>query len=336
VGLGDTTLVVDTAVSPDGRYLAVASPGDWLQQRGTVRVYAVEDMPKSPPVGLVECQFPVHEIGRDEQVVAVAYTATGDLVTFAREPATVTTWRPYSQTSDPQVSPGCAGCFDPLTHPGLERVSRIALPGESVRDTGHDLFHANVGGGMACASCHGEATDDAHVWDFEGIGPRRTQNMRGGLLGTEPFHWEGDMADFSMLVHEVMTGRMGGFEVEPDMQQALAEWIDVQPAMVLEDRTQAASARGRALFESEGVGCTDCHSGPMLTNNLSVDVGTGEVLQVPSLLGLGWRGPYMHDGCAVTLMERFDPACGGGDQHGKTSQLSEAEKADLVAYLMTR
>ncbi|HKO95150.1 MAG TPA: cytochrome-c peroxidase, partial [Polyangiaceae bacterium] len=63
------------------------------------------------------------------------------------------------------------------------------------------------------------------------------------------------------------------------------------------------------------------------------DVGTGGSFQVPGLLGLALRPPYMHSGCAKTLLERFQPECGGGDAHGKTSQLSEAQKLDLVAYL---
>ena len=68
------------------------------------------------------------------------------------------------------------------------------------------------------------------------------------------------------------------------------------------------------------------------TNNRTVDVGTGEALQVPSLLGVGARGPWMHDGCASTLKERFDPAC-GGDAHGDTSRLDEEEIDSLVRFL---
>jgi hypothetical protein len=40
----------------------------------------------------------------------------------------------------------------------------------------------------------------------------------------------------------------------------------------------------------------------------------------------------MHDGCAPTLADRFG-ACGGGDRHGHTSQLTADQVADLVAYL---
>jgi cytochrome c peroxidase len=53
------------------------------------------------------------------------------------------------------------------------------------------------------------------------------------------------------------------------------------------------------------------------------------------LRNLQVRAPYMHDGCATTLKDRFDPNCGGGDKHGVTSHLTPAEIDDLVAYLET-
>ena len=44
----------------------------------------------------------------------------------------------------------------------------------------------------------------------------------------------------------------------------------------------------------------------------------------------------MHDGCAPTVAGRFtDPRCGGGERHGRVSQLSPGQLADLVAYLET-
>jgi cytochrome c peroxidase len=56
------------------------------------------------------------------------------------------------------------------------------------------------------------------------------------------------------------------------------------------------------------------------------------MFKVPSLLGVAVRAPYMHDGCAATLRDRFG-ACGGGDLHGKTSTLSETQLSDLIAFL---
>jgi hypothetical protein len=40
----------------------------------------------------------------------------------------------------------------------------------------------------------------------------------------------------------------------------------------------------------------------------------------------------MHDGCAATLRDRFDPAC-GGNLHGNAEILDESELSDLIAYL---
>ena len=80
------------------------------------------------------------------------------------------------------------------------------------------------------------------------------------------------------------------------------------------------------------VACASCHSGPSLTNNETVDVGTGRKFQVPSLIGIRNRAPFMHDGCATTLFERFDASC-GGDQHGDLSGLSEGDLDDMVAYM---
>jgi len=31
-------------------------------------------------------------------------------------------------------------------------------------------------------------------------------------------------------------------------------------------------------------------------NNTTIDVGTGQPLQVPSLRGVSWRAPFMHNG----------------------------------------
>jgi mono/diheme cytochrome c family protein len=246
--------------------------------------------------------------------VAVDFDASGLLYTLSREPAELDIY-------DPDL--------------GLSRVVTIALDRRSVRDTGHELFHSDVGSGLSCASCHGEALDDGHIWNFRGIGERRTQNIRGGFLATAPFHWDGDMSSFKHLVDDVMTGRMGGFAVKDEYAVALGRWIDRQPALRLPAGDAAAVARGKELFHASETQCASCHSGDAMTNNQSADVGTGALLQVPSLRGLGLRAPFMHDGCAKTLEERFTPDCGGGDKHGRTSQLSSEQIGDLTAYLRT-
>lgn len=215
----------------------------------------------------------------------------------------------------------------------------IELGGESMYDTGHALFHeaANASGTMACANCHPEGHEDGLVWNFANVGARRTQSIAGGILATAPFHWNGDLDGFDSLMNDVFTGRMAGPQLDAPKKLAVARWIDAIPAAKISPAINAdAAARGKVLYDDAQVGCASCHSGVRLTNNQSVFVGTSGSLQVPSLRGISARAPFMHDGCANTLEERFtNVACGGGDQHGHTSQLSTAQIADLVAYLKT-
>jgi hypothetical protein len=208
----------------------------------------------------------------------------------------------------------------------------IPFAGDRFDDTGHTIFHADAGSFIACASCHPEGGDDGRVWSFSDGAKRRTQSLRGGVAGTAPFHWDGMLKDMAGLVDEVFVKRMRGPELNGEQAAALAAWIETIPRLPARPETPAA-ARGRALFFDPKIDCARCHAGPRYTNNLSMDVGTGGVFQTPSLLGVGWRAPFMHDGCAPTLRARFAPC--GGSNHGNTAQLSEAQLADLIAFLET-
>jgi mono/diheme cytochrome c family protein len=159
--------------------------------------------------------------------------------------------------------------------------------------------------------------------------------LQTGLYGTEPFHWAGDETDMGQLMKDVFVTRMSGPSLPADQLNALVSWIDAQPRRPHAGPTDTAAAdRGRVLFnDTNGAACASCHAGARLSNNTSADVGTGRAFQVPSLVGIGTRGPFMHNGCAQTLRDRFKPECGGGDAHGVTSKLSETQISDLIAYL---
>jgi mono/diheme cytochrome c family protein len=214
---------------------------------------------------------------------------------------------------------------------GSKLRSIVELGGDSVADTGHDLFHHDAGGGVACASCHAEGGEDGHVWFFSGFGPRRTQALNVGLAGTAPFHWGGDLPDVPALLEDTLVTRMGGPHESTEREDALQHWLfALRPPVPLRAADDPAVLRGKAVFVAAQ--CWSCHSGEKLTNNANFDVGTGESLQVPSLIGVGYRGPWLHTGCADTLRERFDPRC-GGDEHGESSELTDPEIDDLIAYL---
>jgi cytochrome c553 len=242
------------------------------------------------------------------QVVAVSYSPSGVLFAQTREPAAI--WR-----SDTGVS--------------------TLLAADSPVDAGHFVFHANSGGGISCASCHPEGGEDGRTWSFICAGDRRTQSMRGGISATAPYHWDGSETNLARLVDDVYSGRMAGTLLSDDETDALRAWLDTIPPLPGAAGLDAATIlRGKTLFDDPKIGCASCHAGALLTNNVTVDVGTGRAFQVSSLRGVSFHDPFMHDGCAKTLSERFGTAsCSGGDKHGWTSALSANQVEDLVQYL---
>jgi hypothetical protein len=204
-------------------------------------------------------------------------------------------------------------------------------------DSAFSIFHDYTNNHIACMSCHAEGGDDGHTWQFADVGPRRTQSLRGGLLATAPFHWDGAMNDLSKLAHVVFTDRMGGDDLSEAQIAILGSWLDRIPPLPAPSTLDASAvARGRALFA--GSGCDTCHSGAAMTNNLNENVGTGAgkilTFQVPSLIGVGARAPFMHTGCAPTLADRFtERDCGGGTAHGNTAGFGGQNIADLTTYL---
>jgi hypothetical protein len=247
-------LVVDVATSADGRWVALAEPGGYLRSSSTLELIDVDSF-WSGQVGFfgdAGLQAPSCISGwpaaADSQTTAVAFDDSGKLYAFSREPAALQVY----------AAP------DPLVGVILVPQREIALALESVRDTRHELFHADVGGGLSCAGCHGEALDDGHVWNFTGFGGRRTQTMRGGLLSTLPLHWEGDLPTFQNLVDEVMTRRMGGFAVEPKYGEALAQWLDKLSTSVVSSTRPRWS--DRRLFDDEEPATTRDASTSIITS----------------------------------------------------------------------
>ena len=217
---------------------------------------------------------------------------------------------------------------------GAKMLQHFQLAGDFGYDSGRSLFHTQTGVGIACASCHPEGRDDGRVWNFDVEGIRRTQNLGGHVMQRAPFHWVGDMTDLPTLMQAVFSVRMSGGEATRSQKLSLGPWLDRIPAPAPTAGLDAAAvARGKTLFHSTAVGCNSCHNGEILTNLQLVDVGTGGKFKVPSLVGVAGRAPFLHDGCAKTLRDRFSPTCGGADLHGKTSQLAPNELDDLVAYL---
>jgi hypothetical protein len=313
LNLSTSGLLVDLAVDPTGLMVAVANASGWGTP-SSVHLFNMLGSSVPTSTAVDPCANALSSLPADGQVTAVAFVTQRLLVAQTREPAGIV----FYDLANAATPAALAQTLD------LNQPSR--------NDSGHTMFHVTAGAGIACASCHPEAGDDGHTWTFAGIGARRTQSLRGGILGTEPFHWNGEMRDFPMLVAEVFVKRMNGPVPDAERANLLAEWIDKQPALHATSPDALAVERGKTLFESDALGCVTCHNGEHLTNNKAAFVGTGAVLQVPSLIGVSFRAPFMHDGCAKTLADRFT-GCGGGERHGHTTQLTAEQTLDVTAYL---
>ena len=231
----------------------------------------------------------------------------------------------------------CAACH--LDGGSDQRVWDFTDRGEGLRNTVSLINRA----GLRHGPLHWSANFD-EVQDFE-------HDIRGGFEGTGFM----DDAEFHSGTTDTTLGDpKKGISPELDAMAAYLASLRKGPPSPFRnsDGTMSAQALlGRALFYSPVVGCSECHRGSESSDSdlyespfLLHDVGTikpssGQRLGKP-LTGIdtpslkdAWRtGPYLHDGSAATLLDVITTA-NPTDSHGQTSQLTQPEQRQLVAYL---
>ncbi len=308
--------VVDIAVSPLGQFETISIDGRIETSMGPMPI---------PGTNGLETNMP------DEFVaIADAQAASNPAIVVQRRGSAPALLVIPTMPNQP-LSSVSVGATIPLP----QRTSHV--------DTGLDVFHMPTSAGVACMNCHPEGGDDSHTWTFSFVDStrvRRTQSLRGGVITpSAPYHWDGDMTDLQKLCDEVFTHRMGGGSLSTAQTPVLARFINSMPRIPVRatlDETRVA--QGKTLFEGTA-GCTACHAGGTgtLQENQNIgkidSIGASAPLQVPMLLGVADRAPYMHDGCAATLLDRFNDASCAGSAHGNTANLSDDDKQNLVEYL---
>ncbi len=308
--LGSATGPLDLAVSRDGSKMALVAMGNiWAESEPSSRptLYVLDTVlvqASASPVATTCSELP-DAYRAYGQPVAVAFGEGNQYVVQSRQPAAL-------EFGDGRV---------------------VQLSDEAHESSALQLFYRNNGFGVSCASCHPEGEEDGHAWLFQAFGVRRTQALVGGLSQRAPFHWAGELDTFDALVSDVMVARMGFTSPSEADVGRLLSWLDRLPvANMAPALDNEAVQRGRTLFNDPSLACSTCHSGQTYSDGLLYDVDTGGSFVTPSLIGVGLRAPFMHDGCAATLMDRFS-SCGGADEHGIVSTLSELQLDDLVAFL---
>ena len=231
INLPEAVLPVDLATN--GRELAVVAAGNAFTKELPQIFVVFADSVRQSSGGCV----PTVHGNVPGQAIAAAIDGNDALIVQTREPASI-----HIMTEDRR-----------------QAWKTIALADDSVADTGHQIFHSNAGGFIACASCHAEGRDDGHVWTFVGQGPRRTPSLLGTIAGTEPFHWDGDMKDMRDLVDHVFVERMSGPKVDNGQLGALSGWLFALPPPAKLRQVSADTAPGQTLFEQR---CASRHARP--------------------------------------------------------------------------
>jgi mono/diheme cytochrome c family protein len=216
--------------------------------------------------------------------------------------------------------------------------------GESTLDpqveAGRQLFFDATSGvmstaasGVSCATCHMVGrTSGINVMERDLIA-RQVPTFAGPIAMTAPFTWNNLVPTVPEEARITSQIRLGGRDVTEDQLEAVAAYIEQIRDVDTPEKGSTAPevARGRALFERPDVGCSGCHNGVRLTDNLDYDLYGLTGVNTPTLVGIVATAPYLHDGRADTLRDVLETTRRG--EMGNTSLLTEAELDDLEAYL---
>ena len=218
---------------------------------------------------------------------------------------------------------------------------------------------------ISCATCHIEGEHDGRSWQLQYLGevppgatpliPRNTTSLLG-MIDTYPLRWSAEWdesadSEFSVRFEQFGSGLINDGDMHPTLGtpnqgrsfdlDALAAYIDSLASPSRIHTLTPAEVRGRDLFNSATTECALCHPAPLYTDLQTHDVGTAEgenewfgpLIDTPSLRYLYDSAPYLHDGSASTLYETLTSK-NPDDLHGVTSHLTEAERQDLVSFLL--
>lgn len=235
---------------------------------------------------------------------------------------------------------------DTLTVFDVETLSHVATvplgPGATAGtltqrgEAGFRDGRASLDRWMSCASCHTDGHTNGLSYDTLGDSDYGSAKQTPSLLGvgsTAPYSWSGKFARLEDQVEQSLRTTLHGKNPEPARVAEISAYLhSLQPPAQLRSAEEPGVVRGAELFRSRR--CVECHESPTWSSKATYDVGTGTSRESlrrfnpPSLRGVGWGAPYLHDGRARTLeavVEQHHP--------GTRADLTAEQVCDLVAYL---
>ncbi|HUQ71417.1 MAG TPA: cytochrome c peroxidase [Planctomycetaceae bacterium] len=218
------------------------------------------------------------------------------------------------------------------------------MPKPTLAMRGEELFYdsrMSLDGWYSCHSCHTDGHTNGLLNDNLGDeyfgAPKKILSLLG-TAETSPWAWNGGAASLEAQLRKslAVTMQSDGDNITEENIAALKAslttltpppGIDVARGMV----DLATVARGQSVFRKQS--CADCHAPATYTTPGTFDVGIHDergtkAFNPPSLRGVSQRAPYFHDNRAATLSDVF-----GRFKHGLKGELSDADRADLVAFL---
>ena len=209
---------------------------------------------------------------------------------------------------------------------------------DAKRHEGLALFHTatpmiSAFGAMSCGNCHLEGRADGLSWRIHDQN-LQTPMLAGRLADTAPFKWDGTAKDLPTSLTQTIERLGGGGLVKRDMS-ALTAFLSATPPLRAPSRDAVAVARGKELFESAEVGCTQCHDGGAYTDRERHQLADGPEFDTPSLRGIAASAPYFHDGSAPTLESVVRDRGGVHHMADSAATLDDHQVADLTAFLET-
>lgn len=211
----------------------------------------------------------------------------------------------------------------------------------SLEERGERLFYdarLSRGGWMSCHSCHTDGHSNGLNVDTIGDGGYGAPKRVPSLFGTSqsgPWGWTGRNERLDEQVHQsTVTTVQGVWPTESEVAElsAFLRTLSLPRTPPVPLSKVESARRGESLFEER---CATCHAKPDYTTAARYDVGLAdEVGQTrfnpPSLLGVGYRAPLLHDGRARTLDEVFRKY-----KHPHDTNWSAEEIGDLVTFLQS-
>jgi YVTN family beta-propeller protein len=265
---------------------------------------------------------------------------------------------------------GTISVLDTTTYTVTTIVDVTDIPLPPVLLNGKRLFHSSDDPRMAraqwisCNTCHFEGEHDGRTWFFGFAGPRNTTSLLG-MIETYPLRWSGEWDESADSEFANRRENFGSGLLDGDMHctlsppdcvnqppnqglsydlDCLAAFIDslrvpTSPAHAGGEPLNGAEQRGQAVFSDPALRCLECHPAPLYTDLQMHDVGTatvderiGPAYDTPTLRALYDSAPYFHDGSAATLVDALTRPS-PDSEHDVSSRLSDAEIADLIAFL---